>query len=170
MIWAIFYAILEVAIEALNTVEVNNRTTPLFNYLEYIIIDDPVSSIDDARIIAIAVKLFETIASSNNPKLNFLITTHHALFYNVLCNSFGRMKKSEARKYFYILSRSANNTLNLEGHNEDTPFAYHLSVIKMIQEAIGANSIERHHFNLFRSLLEKTTNFLGKKDISDCIL
>lgn len=170
LIWAIFYSILEIAIEALNTEVVDDRSTQLFDSLEYVVIDDPVSSIDDARIIAIAVKLFETIESSNNPKLNFLITTHHALFYNVLCNSFGRMKKSEAKRHFYILSRSLNNTLNLEGHNDDTPFAYHLSVIKKIQEAIESNSIERHHFNLFRSLLEKTTNFLGKKDITDCIL
>ncbi len=170
LIWAIFYSILEIAIEALNTGIVEDRSTHLFDNLEYIVIDDPVSSIDDARIIAIAVKLFETIESSNNTKLNFLITTHHALFYNVLFNSFSRISKSEAKKRFYILSRNANNTLNLEGHNEDTPFAYHLLIIKKIQESIESNSIERHHFNLFRSLLEKTANFLGKNNFSECVL
>lgn len=170
LIWAIFYSILEIAIEALNTEAVDDRSTNLFDSLEYIVIDDPVSSIDDARIIAIAVKLFETIESSNNPKLNFLVTTHHALFYNVLFNSFSRMPKSESRKFFYILSRNANNALNLEGHNEDSPFAYHLLMIGKIQEAIESNSIERYHFNLFRSLLEKTANFLGKKSFSECVL
>ena len=170
LIWSIFYSILEVAIDALNTEKEDDRTTNLFDHLEYIIIDDPVSSIDDARIIEIAVKLFEIIESSNNKKLNFLITTHHALFYNVLFNSFRRMGKSEAKKFFYILSKNTNNTLNLEWHNDDTPFAYHLLVSSKIKEAITGSSIEKYHFNLFRSLLEKTANFLGYKDFSDCIL
>lgn len=170
LIWAIFYSILEIAIEALNTEVVEDRGTHLFDSLEYIVIDDPVSSIDDARIIAIAVKLFETIESSNNPKLNFLITTHHALFYNVLFNSFSRMRKSEAKRHFYILSRNANNTLSLDGQDDATPFAYHLLVKKKIEEAIANNSIEKYHFNLLRSLLEKTANFLGRDKFSDCIL
>lgn len=170
LIWAIFYSILETAIEALNTEKLDDRTTDLFNHLEYMVIDDPVSSIDDARITEIAVKLFETIYSSKNKQLNFLITTHHALFYNILFNSFRRMSKSEAKKSFYILSKNSDNTLNLETQNDDTPFAYHLLVKEKIKEAIVNDSIEKYHFNLLRSLLEKTANFLGYTDFSDCIL
>ena len=99
LIWSIFYSILETAIEALNTEEVENRITDEFNYLEYIVIDDPVSSIDDSRIIEIAVNLFRIINSSKNKQLNFLITTHHALFYNVLFNSLRRISKSEAKRF-----------------------------------------------------------------------
>ena len=170
LIWSIFYSILETAIEALNTEEVENRITDEFNYLEYIVIDDPVSSIDDSRIIEIAVNLFRIINSSKNKQLNFLITTHHALFYNVLFNSLRRISKSEAKRFFYILSRNIDNTLNLVGQDDDTPFAYHLLVKGKIQEAIASNGIEKYHFNLLRSLLEKTANFLGKNDFSDCIL
>lgn len=170
LIWSIFYSILETAIEALNTEELNYRITDEFNHLEYIVIDDPVSSIDDARIIEMAVKLYETINSSKNKQLNFLITTHHVLFYNILFNSFRRISKSEAKKFFYILSRNIDNTLNLEGQNDDTPFAYHLLVKEKIKEAIANDSIEKYHFNLLRSILEKTANFLGYKDFSDCIL
>lgn len=147
-----------------------NRITDEFNYLEYIVIDDPVSSIDDSRIIEIAVNLFRIINSSKNKQLNFLITTHHALFYNVLFNSLRRISKSEAKRFFYILSRNIDNTLNLVGQDDDTPFAYHLLVKGKIQEAIASNGIEKYHFNLLRSLLEKTANFLGKNDFSDCIL
>ncbi len=154
----------------MNTEEIENRTTDKFNELEYIVIDDPVSSIDDARITEIAVNLFELVSSSQNIKLNFLITTHHALFYNVLFNSFSRIPKSEARKHFYILSRNTNNTLSLDGQNDDTPFAYHLLVKKKIEEAIASNRIEKYHFNLLRSLLEKTANFLGYDKFSDCLL
>lgn len=168
LIWAVFYSILETAIEALNTDVVENRITDDFNDLEFIVIDDPVSSIDDARIIEIAVWLYETINSSKNKQLNFLITTHHALFYNVLFNSFRRNRSCEA--LFYILSRNPDNTVSLDPQNNDTPFAYHLLVKRKIQEAIGSNSIERYHLNLFRSLLEKTANFLGYGNFSDCIL
>lgn len=170
LIWAIFYSILETVIEALNTEEEEDRISDEFNDLEYIVIDDPVSSIDDARITEIAVRLFETVSSSKNKQLNFLITTHHALFYNVLFNAFKRIAKSEAKKYFYILSRNTDNTLSLEGQDNDTPFAYHLLVKKKIEEAIATGGIEKYHFNLLRSLLEKTANFLGYEDFSDCIL
>lgn len=170
LIWAIFYAILETAIEALNNEKLDERIANEFNDLEYIVIDDPVSSIDDARITEIAVRLFNTIISSKNKQLNFLITTHHALFYNILFNSLRRIGKLEAKKSFYILSRNKDSTVNLEGQDDDTPFAYHLLVKQKIREAIDCDSIEKYHFNLLRSLLEKTANFLGYDDFSDCVL
>lgn len=168
LIWSIFYSILETAIDALNTEKEEDRTTDKFNNLEYIVIDDPVSSIDDARIIALAVKLFETVQSAEGKKLNFLIATHHALFYNVLFNSFRRISKADAKKYFYILSKN-NNILELTKQNNDSPFAYHLLVKEKIKNAIDTGDIEKYHFNLFRSLLEKTANFLGYTNFVDCI-
>ncbi len=168
LVWSIFYSILEIAIEELNTRE-EDRSTGIFNHLEYIVIDDPVSSIDDERIISLAVNLFEVVRSYKNKKINFLITTHHALFFNILFNSFKMTPKSDAKKYFYIFSKN-NNTLILEDQNDDSPFAYHLIVKTKIQEAIDNTGLEKYHFNLFRTLLEKTASFLGYSDWSDCIL
>ncbi len=168
LVWSIFYSILEVAIDALNTKE-EDRTTDKFNHLEYIVIDDPVSSIDDERIISLAVKLFELVKSSESKGINFLITTHHALFFNVLFNSFRKLPKSEAKKYFYIFSKN-ENILVLENQNDDSPFAYHILVKNKIQEAIENDNLEKYHFNLFRTLLEKTASFLGYNNWSDCIL
>ena len=59
-IWSIFYTILETAIDALNTEE-DKRTTPAFNNFEYIIVDDPVSSIDDNKIVTMAIELKKTL-------------------------------------------------------------------------------------------------------------
>lgn len=168
LIWSIFHSVLETAIDALNTEEEENRTTDKFNNLEYIVIDDPVSSIDDARIIAMAIKLFETIQSSKNKKTNFLITTHHALFYNVLFNSIKNLKKTDAKRFFYILSKK-ENILELIKQGDDSPFAYHLLVKRKIKDAVDSDNIEKYHFNLFRSLLEKTANFLGHKNFEHCI-
>lgn len=173
LVWSIFYSILEAAIEELNTKE-EDRSTNIFNHLEYVVIDDPVSSIDDERIISLAVKLFDVVKSHKNEGINFLITTHHALFFNVLFNSFRRLAKrvnTRDRKYyhFYIFSKN-DNVFVLENQNDDSPFAYHILVKDKIKEAIENDSLEKYHFNLFRTLLEKTANFLGYSDWRDCIL
>lgn len=167
LIWSIFYSILDFAIYELN-IHTEFRSTNIFNNLEYIVVDDPVSSIDDERIISIAVKLFETIKSYEGKDTNFLITTHHALFFNVLFNSFKRLAKSDAKKYFYIFSKN-DNVLMLENQNDDSPFAYHILIKNKLKEAIENESLEKYHFNLFRALLEKTANFLGYNDWSECI-
>lgn len=170
-VWSVYFAVLKVAIDALNTTE-DNRITKKFNNLEYVIIDDPVSSIDDTWIITIADKLFELIKSYKGNQINFLLTTHHALFYNVLFNSFKRFNKLKYQDnwYPYILSKTFDNKIKLDIKNYDTPFSYHISIIDVIKKAINGNHIERYHFNLFRSLLEKTANFLGYDGIWGCVL
>ncbi len=165
LVWSIFFTVLESVIEILND-EKENRTTSRFNDLEYIIIDDPVSSIDDTKIISMAIKLVETINSSSNKDVKFCVTTHHALYYNILHNAFRRNKDY---KYIgYILSKN-NAALELREQGDDTPFAYHLLVMDEIKKAIDTNNIQKFHFNLFRSLLEKTANFLGYTNFENCI-
>ncbi|TSC52317.1 MAG: hypothetical protein LiPW41_528 [Parcubacteria group bacterium LiPW_41] len=163
-IWSFFYAILKTAIEALNTDEAH-RTTSVFNNLKYIIIDDPVSSIDDTKIITIAIKLIKIIKANENNSVKFFITTHHALFYNVLVNSFNGDGECNFKSYSLLKD---NHILKLSKQG-DAPFSYHLLVKEIIQNAITNDSMERYHFNLFRNLLEKTSNFLGYNNWSDCI-
>lgn len=165
-IWSVFYTILETAIEEINIIEESNRSTDLFNELEYVIIDDPVSSIDDTRIITQAIELIKLIKSNSENKLKFLVTTHHALFYNIFFNSFKRDRNFKI--YPYILSKFETK-LKLEEQKEDSPFGYHLLVKEEIQKAIDLVNIQKYHFNLFRGLLEKTANFLGYCDWYDCI-
>jgi hypothetical protein len=165
LIWSIFFTALESVIEILND-EKENRTTSKFNDLEYVIIDDPVSSIDDTKIISMAVKLVETINSSTNKDVKFFVATHHALYYNILHNAFRRNK--DCKYIGYILSKN-NAVLELMDQKNDTPFAYHLLVMDEIIKAIDTNNIQKFHFNLFRSLLEKTANFLGYTNFENCI-
>ena len=162
-VWSVFYSLLEEAIDTLNDSK-ENRTTEIFNDLKWIIIDDPVSSMDDTKIVTIAVKLAEKVKSFNNNSVDFLITTHHALFFNVLFNSFKKKKK-----YFesYILIKD-DGVFKLSRQN-DSPFGYHLLLKETIKNAIISNGIEKYHFNLFRSLLEKTSSFLGYEDWTKCL-
>lgn len=164
-IWSVYYTILNTAIDNLIESE-DNRTTACFNNLKYIIIDDPVSSMDDARIIsvglAIADLLDKTVKSQERlqQKLGILITTHHALFFSVIHN---KNNKSDKRKQQdHVLSR-AKKTYILEKQDNASPFAYHHEMLLEIQRAIKDDNIKRYHFNLFRCLLEKTANFLGYK-------
>ena len=196
--WSVFYTFLDVAINELARVS-EKREIHIFDDLEYIVIDDPVSSIDDHRIISLAVKIEELI--KKNPKkevtdkkrqeleqqksfepnyietrvaeveseytnidLKYLITTHHPLFFNVLFNSIKAKKR-----YTYILERK-DDTFYLKKQGDDAPFAYHLLVKEKIKEAVDGDSLQKYHFNLFRTLLEKTANFLGYTHWGDCIL
>lgn len=164
LIWSIFYAVLETVIDTLNTDEFL-RTTSEFNDLRYIVIDDPVSSIDDTKIVSIAVKLVILIDSCKNTNTKFLITTHHALFYNVIVNSIKRIKRCN----FESLKLSKDNGILKLSKQGDSPFGYHLLLKETIKNAILDDKIERYHFNLFRGLLEKTANFFGKEGWGDCI-
>jgi hypothetical protein len=83
-IWSVFNALLEQLISELNIAEAENRSTDAFNKLEYVFIDDPVSSLDENHLIELAVNLAGLIKTSPSTNLKFIITTHSPLFYNVL--------------------------------------------------------------------------------------
>ena len=166
-IWSVFYTILDNAIANLQQ-EASNRSTHYFDTIKYVVIDDPVSSMDDIRIITVALELIALINKIEHfdNKLKFLITTHHCLFYNILHSE----KIKEWHKQAYILSKTENNEYSLERQSNDSPFAYHNLIFAEILKAVNENNIQKYHFNLFRAILEKTANFLGYTKKWDCLL
>lgn len=154
-IWSIFYALLCQVTNILNVAEIADRETDQFNNLEYVFIDDPVSSLDENHLIELAINLAELIKSSTSD-LKFIITTHNPLFYNVLYSELGV-------KNGYILNRFEDSTFDLEEKKGDsnTSFSYHLHLKKTLEKAINDNQIEKYHFTLLRNLYEKTSSFLG---------
>ena len=155
-IWSIFNALLEQLISELNITEAENRSTDAFNKLEYVFIDDPVSSLDENHLIELAVNLAGLIKSSQSTDLKFIITTHSPLFYNVLFNEF----KSKA---CYMLERldDGSYTLTEKPGDSNKSFSYHLHLLQTIEQAIAGTRVERFHFTLLRNLYEKTASFLG---------
>ncbi|NHZ84229.1 AAA family ATPase, partial [Massilia sp. CCM 8695] len=93
-IWSIFCTLIEQVISVLNIVEPSERETDRYNQLEYVFVDDPVSSLDDNHLIQLAVDLAQLI-KSNESGVKFVITTHSPIFFNVLCNEFGSDEKTE---------------------------------------------------------------------------
>ncbi len=167
-IWSIFYTLIEQAIYTLNDVVPDYPEPTPFDNLEYVFIDDPVSSLDDNHLIQLAVDLAQLI-KSNKSSLKFIITTHNPLFFNVLCNEFGSDERVERynwkSKWFskFRLEKNGDGSLNLIEQPNDSPFAYHLHLISLLEAAIQSEEIEKYHFNLLRNILEKTATFLGYK-------
>lgn len=166
-IWTIFYTFIESMVYELKE-NVDDRTTEIFNDIGYIIIDDPVSSVDDIKIINIAVKIFELVDNFNktpNKVPNFLITTHHALFYNTIYNLFNRTSYVKFKSMIFIKEKY-KYYLESKG---DSPFGYHLVLKNKIIDAINSDAIEKAHFNMFRIVLEKTSNYFGYKKYDECL-
>lgn len=161
-IWSVFNALLEQLISELNIAEAENRSTDAFNKLEYVFIDDPVSSLDENHLIELAVNLAGLIKSSQSTDLKFIITTHSPLFYNVLHNELDLSKKGK-NEGCYLLERHEDGSFDLTVKHGDSnkSFSYHLHLLQTIEQAIAGNRVERFHFTLLRNLYEKTASFLG---------
>lgn len=163
-IWCIFYSLLEQVIEVLSEPEPADRGTDQFNDLKYIFIDDPVSSLDDNHLIELAVNLAELIKKSDG--LEFIISTHNPLFYNVLFNEFNSADSRYGFKVKYSkkkrLEKLVDGTYILHD-SKDSPFSYHLFLLSELEKAIDPNTgnIQKYHFNFLRNILEKTSTFLG---------
>ena len=154
-IWSVFYALMDQVISVLNVAELDNRETRKFDALEYVFIDDPVSSLDENHLIEVAVNLAGLLKSSQSD-LKFIITTHSPLFYNVLFNEF-------SNKACYMLERFEDGSFALTEKPGDSnkSFSYHLHLLQTIEQAIAEGKVERFHFTLLRNLYEKTASFLG---------
>lgn len=157
-IWCVFYSLLEQVVDILNIPESESRITNKFDNLEYVFIDDPVSSLDENHLIELAVNLAELIKKSSD--LKFIVSTHNPLFYNVLYNELNLKSKKEV---CFMLDKNEDGTFELKEKFGDSnkSFSYHLFLKNTIEEAIKTNTIQKYHFTLLRNLYEKTANFLG---------
>ncbi|STO63435.1 anticodon nuclease [Haemophilus parahaemolyticus] len=152
-IWSIFYTIIDKIRINIEEEGGDNK----FGNIEYIFIDDPVSSLDENHLIELAIDLAKIIKVIQ-PKIKIIISTHNPLFYNVLHNE---LKKDKYKKYF--LEKYEDGTYDLIKQDHDHPFSYHIFLKTEIQKAISNGTLQKYHFNFLRNLLEKTSTYLGYK-------
>jgi len=162
-IWCFFLAILQLAIEA-------EKGAP-YDWVKYVYIDDPISSLDEHNTIAVAAGLGSLLKNENN-KLKVVISTHHGLFFNVMFNELtGRRtldSKDNIKKKAYILHRlNEAQTYTLEDTGE-SPFLHHVAALNELRSVAKSGNISQYHFNSLRSILEKTAIFFGRQHISTC--
>jgi wobble nucleotide-excising tRNase len=169
-IWSIFYSLLEQVIDILNVPEPGDRETHDFDQLEYVFIDDPVSSLDENHLIQLAVDLAQLI-KSNESDLKFILTTHNPLFYNVLYNELNSDDGAYKKKGFekYRMTKFDDGSYELIQQPNDSPFSYHLYLKSELEKAIASGQISKYHFNFLRNILEKTSTFLGYKKWGDLL-
>lgn len=167
LIWSIFYALLLEVSEILKEPDPSSRDDNEYDQLEYVFIDDPVSSLDENHLIELAIDLAGLISSSrfeNGRGVKYVVTTHNPLFFNVLC-------KELKRAALYLLRRNDAGKFSLEEKDgaANKSFAYHHYLIGVLREAISENKVQKFHFNLLRNLYEKTANFLGYEHWADLL-
>ena len=76
-------------INVLNVQEITDRETDQFDNLEYIFIDDPVSSLDENHLIELAVNLAKLIKSApSNLKFIISLTKNTANSFYPICGIF----------------------------------------------------------------------------------
>ena len=152
-IWCFFLAIVQLALD-------DDEAGP-YNWVRHIYIDDPISSLDEHNAIAVAHHLAKLLKGPES-RLKTVISTHHTLFFNVLCNE---MKK--ANRYF--LSRDGSPEGFLLRKTGQTPFFHHVAALAELHEADRDGRLYTHHFNMLRAILEKTASFHGYENFSACI-
>lgn len=162
-IWCVFYSLIEQIIKVLNDSE-EDRSSDKFNELEYIFIDDPVSSLDDNHLIDLAVDLSCLIKDAKNTNIKFIVSTHNPLFYNVLYNELNREKNTGR----YRLQK-LNDGSYLMIDSKDSPFSYHVFLLEELQVVVNTRNINKYHFNILRNILEKTSTYLGFSHWEDLI-
>lgn len=176
-IWCLFMAICERVIDGAESYE----------WVKYIYIDDPITSLDDNNAIAVASDLAKLLRKAKgrtrsvavtesepsgddapprtvSAPIKAVVSSHHALFFNVVCNE---LKKDTHKKY--LLQRPERGTVYTLRATDDTPFFHHVSMLAELQKAAQDGKLFTYHFNMLRSILEKTATFFGRDDFSACI-
>lgn len=176
-IWSVFYSLVVEVVEMLKDSK-EKREDNSFDELEYVFIDDPVSSLDDNHLIELAVDV-ANLVKTNESDLKFIITTHNPLFYNVLSNELNNKRPNRNEKIVmedavvnglaykpkesikYRLNKQNDGKYVLTKLDRKTPFSYHLYLLSELREARNNDQIEKYHFSFVRNILEKTATFLG---------
>lgn len=159
-IWCFFLAIVELAMD---------KEIEAYSWVKYVYIDDPISSLDENNAIAVGHHLSQLLKENKSP-LKAVISSHHALFFNVLCNEFKNQftkKNPTACKYF--LSGSKGKTSYTLLNTSDTPFFYHVAMLAELYKAAQTEKLYTYHFSILRTILEKTASFHGHDNFSACI-
>lgn len=152
-IWCFFLAIVALAMDP---------EIEAYRWVKYVYIDDPISSLDENNVIAVAHHLAQMLMTSDRwPRI--VVSTHHVLFFNVLCNEI----KGKAHRHFLRAGAAPGNYALVD--TSAKPFLHHLASLVELHEAQISGALYTHHFNAMRRVMEQTANFLGLDDWKACI-
>ena len=168
-IWCMFMAICERVIDG----------HPSYQWVKHLYIDDPISSLDDNNAIAIACDLATLLREAASRRgvdqepdpLRSVFSSHHTLFFNVMCNELGRTREGQERvkiKRYFLHQPDSEGVFTLRATG-DTPYFHHVATLAELQKCSQAGTLHTYHFNALRSILEKTASFFGHEDLRVCL-
>lgn len=163
-VWCFFRCIVDQVLEG----------NSAYKGIEYIYIDDPMSSLDDNNVITFAAQLYNVIRDSLRNerrvinsgigelrRIKFVISTHHALFFHVMIHGLSNDSKLGQ---FYLHRAKDSDEVILKSMSDKTPFYYNVAMMSEIQEAIFNDRLYTYHFTIMRSVMEKIAEFFGHRD------
>jgi hypothetical protein len=147
-IWCFFLAVAQLAIDGQEA----------YDWVKFLFIDDPISSLDENNAIAVAAHLAGILKDQN--RLRAVVSSHHTLFFNVLCNEL-------SNPWQFFLSREGQGwQLRDTGQ---TPRFYHVAMLKELHAAAQTGKLYTYHFTILRSIMEKTATFHGYNHVGDVL-
>ena len=165
-VWCFFRCILDQVLKGNDT----------YKDIEYIYIDDPMSSLDDNNVIAFAQQLYTTIrqqlkheieeqrtGKEDFRRIKFVVSSHHALFFHTMLH--GLIADKKLGRY-YLSRNKQKDQLVLKSMSDNTPFYYNVAMMSEIQRAIETDRLYTFHFTVLRSVMEKIKEFFGHRDFS----
>jgi wobble nucleotide-excising tRNase len=155
-IWCFFLAILQLALDGAEA----------YNWVKHVYIDDPISSLDEHNAIVVGNHLVQLYREAQRP-IRTVVSTHHALFFNVLHYEL-QNHVGKALQYFLKRDRRTDHFL-LSEQTGDTPQFYHIAALAELWKVAQDGRANTFHFNILRTILEKTALFLGHRHFSECI-
>jgi len=170
-IWCVFMAICERMLDGHQS----------YQGRKYLYIDDPISSLDDNNAISVACDLAKLLrraatrkdAAGGPAPIKVIFSSHHALFFNVMCNEMGRRADGEPQvthKRYFLHRPNGDGVYTLQA-TEDTPFFHHVATLAELQRAAdpAKGKLYTFHFNALRSVMEKTASFFGHPGMAFCL-
>lgn len=144
--------------------------------IEYIYIDDPMSSLDDNNVIAFAQQLYSVIRQQlklevdaqragkvDFRRIKFVVSSHHALFFHTMLH--GLMADRKLGRYYLSRDKQKDRVV-LKGMSDNTPFYYNVAMMSEIKKAIESDKLYTYHFTVLRSVMEKIKEFFGHRDFT----
>jgi len=161
-VWCFFRCILDLVI----------GDNDAYKNIEYIYIDDPMSSLDDNNVIAFGQQLYSVIRDrlkfekaealrvglENVRRVKFVISSHHALFFHVMYHGLNGDNKLGC---YYLSRKKENDDLVLKYMRNDAPFYYNVAMMFELKKAIETGNLYTYHFTILRSVMEKIKEFFG---------
>ena len=148
-IWCFFLAIVQLVMDKVES----------YRWVKYIYVDDPISSLDDNNVIAVASHLAQLMSGND---LKVIVSSHHTLFFNVLCNEINRAEQ-------LLLQKNISSGIYILKDTSKTPFFHHVALLMELKKASDSGELYTYHFNILRNILEKTASFHGFAHFSACI-